>query len=279
MKISLLIPTNNFLEALVPELEKLEHKVLVNNCDKDCDVIIGMSDSQLANIIRFHSVYLDIPLITYNWDWYDHKTYSPVWIQMMKESKDVWSASKITSEKCEKDTGIKSEVWMYAYILPDEWKGKKKDDNYIIQASRNDDYKRFDWFERATRELGLPYKSYHPGVNPRPDYIQAIKNCSILCVCSREESLGTLSAMEASYCGKPVLISDFEGAKEVWQDDVTYFEKDSFEDFKKKLKELWQTRNGEDIKKKVERAYRKVKTKFLPKNMAQAINKRLEEIL
>jgi len=288
MKITLIVPPNNFLEYLKPELEKLGHRVFNNTCHQDTDVAIITSSSVMNVGHRLKSDFPHVPIITYNWDWYDHidkKTgYWPRWIDLMQKSKEVWSASKITAQKCEKETGIKSNFWLYAYILPWEWEGKGKDEGYIIQASRFDQYKRFDWFERAAKELNIPYKSYSPHVNRREDYLQAVKNCTFLCVCSIEESLGGLTAMEASYCGKPVLISDFEGAKEVWENDVNYFHRNDFQDLKNQMTKMWAFLRPlspftPELLSKARRAKRRVERRFLPKHWAVQIDKRLKEIL
>ena len=283
MKISLFVPHNNFLEELEGELTKLGHEVLKNKCTGGSDVILITSSSVLHAGHEVRRDFPNIPLITYNWDWYDHldKTtgYWPQWIDLMRMSFEVWSASEITAKKCEKDTGIKSPHWMYAYILPDEWIGEATDGGYIMQASRDDAYKRFAWFKEAACENNIPHKAYHPNQNIRPDYINAIQNCSFLCVCSEEESLGTLSAMEASFNAKPVLISDFEGAKETWEDDVWYFKKDSLDDLKAKMKWLWDNKDTKEVKEKAKRAQKKVQERFLPQHFAKLIDERLKKIL
>jgi hypothetical protein len=282
MNISLIIPINNFLEELPKELEKLGHKVIVNDTDCMCDFMIGMSMSVIGQVGRFHYLTPNVPLILYNWDWYDFVDKKQgVWVEftrMMGECKEVWSASKITAEKCQKDTLIKSPFWNYAYILPNEWKGETKDDNFILQASRNDESKRFDWFERAGKENNIPTKSYHPPENSRPDYIKAIQECSILCCCSKDESLGTLSVAEAVYNKKPVLIADFEGAKEVWGDRVWYFEKDNYEDLVKTLKWLYENRESKEVKEKVQFAYERCLDVFMPDKFAERMSERLLKI-
>jgi len=282
MKLSLIIPTPNFLQELPKELEKLGNEVLVNNCTEDCDFLIGMSQSVLGQIGRFHYLYPNVPLIVYNWDWYDFiNKKEGVWFEftrMMEECKEVWSASKITAEKCYKDTLIKSPFWNYAFILPDEWILESKDGGYVMQSSRQDWYKRFDWFETAAISNSIPFKSSHPNTNDRPNYISLIQNCSMLCCCSIDESLGTLSVVEAAYNRKPILISDFEGAKEVWGDAVWYFDKDDPEDLKATMKWVFDNRNGEKVQEKVEKAYNRCLEVFMPKEFAKRMNDRLNII-
>lgn len=287
MKISLIIPTNNFLERLVPELEKLGAEVEVNTVSPDSDVMIGMSQSQNGNIGKWHKKCPHVPLITYNWDWYDHidKESRPDWqefIGYMRDSLEVWSASEDTAIKCERDTGIKSPLWLYAYILPEEWRKLEcRDEGYAIQASRQDAYKRFDWFQEQTKELNIPSKSFHPATNPRPEYIDAIRNCSFLVVSSIEESLGTLSAMEAGFCYKPILIADFPGAKEVWgkSKGAMFFNRHSIGDYRAKLALMWSKRGTEEFNQMGVANRMNIEKNFLPEHFAKKMYDRLQKIL
>lgn len=282
MNISLITPPQqtNWMGNIIRELANLRHNVLVNDCDNTIDVIIAMSHTQWRTIQFFHNKYPKIPLITLNWDWYDYidktKDGWPEFTQLMKESKEVWTSSKAEAKKCERDTGIKSKVFTYAFIQPWEWEGEKKDYGYIIQASRIDKNKRFDWFIKTATDLDIPFKEYHPNQNSRMDYINAVKNCSFLVVASREESIGGLTAMEASYCGKPILVSDCEGTKEVWEDDVTYFDRHNIGDFEKQMKWLWENYKSKEVQEKVKRAQQRVKDRFMPENMAILIDNRLK---
>lgn len=282
MKIAIIIPTNNWLNRLIPELADKRNDVLVNECSEDADLIISTSHTQWEITKELHEKYPDIPLIVWNWDWFDCVDKSRVdwreYIKLMKESV-VWSADKYTAEITEKDTGIKSYNYFYGFINPDEWGGENNDWGYIMMGSRKDPNKRFDWFIRAASELGIPYKAYHPEINSRRDYIRTLKNCSFLVMASREESIGGLTPMEAAYNKKPILVSDYPSCKEVWGDDAVYFKRHDFDDFKKQMKWLWENRNSKEIKKKVENAYKRVNQRFLPEHMADLItNVNLAEI-
>ena len=281
----------DWLDYLIPELMKLRHEVMVNSCDKDCDVILTECRNQWELTKELHEKYPNIPLITWNWDWYDYidkKTDNRMFgdaiawrefTKLMKQSLEVWSSTKSEALKCEKETGIKSNFLFYAFILPWEWESESRDYGYIIQASRTDPNKRFDWYERATEELGIPYKSYHPHANSRPDYIRTVKNCSFSVLASREESLGGISSMEATYCKKPVLVSDNGGAKEIWGDTVNYFKRDDYEDFKKQMKWLWENYKTRKAQDKVERAYQRIIDRYLPHHFAEKIHNRLQLVL
>jgi len=285
MKISIILEprTSDWQGNIIRELMYLRHEILINRCSKDCDVILAMSHTQWPNIKEIHEEFPKVPLITLNWDWYDYIDKKadgwPQFIELMKESKEVWTSSKAEADKCEKEIGIKSSFYTYAFILPWEWKEEKRDNGYILQASRKDKNKRFDWYVNAAEELKIPFKAYHPHVNSRMDYINTMKNCAFWILASREESIGGLGTMEASYCGKPALISDCAGNKEVWGDKVWYFKRDDYKDFRKQMKWLWDYRNTKVVIKKAEAAKQEVEDRFLPIKIAKRFSDRLEKIL
>ena len=144
MKISLIIPpqVQDWQGNIIPELKQLRHLVLVNNCDETADMMIGMSHTQWQTIDYLHKKYPKVPLITLNWDWYDYvnKTIDgwTEFTQLMRESIEVWTSSKAEAVKCEKETGIKSDVYTYAFILPWEWEGETRDYGYIFQGEKGE---------------------------------------------------------------------------------------------------------------------------------------------
>ena len=193
MKITLIIPEHNWVLNLIPELMKFRHEILVNKCEADCDVIIATERTYSPLTDDLHKKYPDIPLIVNNWDWYDYidktKGAWPLFTQLMKEAKEVWSGDLDTLNITEKALGIKSDFLFYIFIHPWEWEGKKNDWGYIMRGSRKDPNKRVDWYKRAAEELDIPYKVYHLHDNSRLDYIMAVKNCSFLISSSREEGI------------------------------------------------------------------------------------------
>jgi len=287
MKISFLIPMagqytggRNWLWWVYKELEKLEDDVLLNTCDKDCDVIVCMSQTVIYKFINLHKQYPAIPIITYNWDWFSFidKTKSP-WpelVELMKESIDVWTASNDTAKLCEKELGIKHHT-IYACSVLDEFiKGENTRGDYVVQASRRDErYKRFDLFEKACNDLNIPYISCHPKKYRREQYIKILKGCRMLVMAANEESNATLSAVEASYCKKPLLLSDIEACKECFKNTAIYFKTDDLDDLKSKLEKMYYGKLNADV----EGAYKIAMEKYTPKAMANFINKRLKKIL
>lgn len=192
MRISWIGGQGNFMDYFIRELRKLRNEVMVNDCDSDCDVILCENRNQWQMAREFRTKYPHIPLICWNWDWYDYlkkdgkfisnRMFGPAenyveFNKLIKESLELWSSTKEWADKCEKDIGVKTAFYFYCLILPWEWEGEKRDWGYIIQASRDDPNKRFEWYEMAAEELDIPYKSYHPADNSRKDFINTMKNC------------------------------------------------------------------------------------------------------
>jgi len=262
----------NFLWWVAQELKK-EYEVLDNICEEDCDVIICMSISQLYRVNQLRAKYPKIKVITYNWDWYpwvdNNLMPEREYISLMKDSAEVWSASENAREMLKLSTGIDS-VPIYGYIVPEEW-GKTSDKNYAVMASRDTWYKRFNWFESACGELGIPYKTYHPRYNSREDYIKGVSNCSMLVSPSLYEGFG-LTPIEGAYNGKPIVLADTDIFRELWNLKAYFFDPHNYTSFKNTMKEAWEERKFNNNRKYVEE-------NFLPQRMAQRIHDRLNNIL
>jgi glycosyltransferase involved in cell wall biosynthesis len=278
MKIALIIVEDNWMLNLVPELIKLRHEVLVNDCSEDCDFLIATERTMTPFVMMLHRKYPNVSLIVNNWDWYDYtnktKGTYPMFIQLMKEAKEVWSGDLDTGKVTEKAIGVKSDFSHYICVLPWEWEGEKKDYGYVMMGARRDKNKRADWFCKACEELDIPYKCYHPEDNSRQDYVNTLKNCSFLVTPDRECGV-TIPAAEAFYCKKPALSADNPGTREMWGDDGFYYSRDDFEDFKAKIKDLWITYKEKAIQKKVEKCYNRVVDNFTPEKVAKKISNRL----
>lgn len=282
MKICFITPETDWSINLIPELIKLRHEVLVNRCEPDCDVIFAIERTLTGLTTAIHKQYPDIPLVVNNWDWYEYvpkdKGTYPAFIQLLKEAKEVWSGDMDTARATEKDIGIKSSFSHYIFIMPWEWEGDKKDYGYVMYGSRRDPNKRFDWFIKACNELDIPFKSYHPEDNSRQDYINTLKNCSFYITASKETGVSIPDA-EAYYCKKAVLSPDNPGCREMWGEDTFYFKTDDYEDFKAKIKWLWENYKTKEVQDKVEKCYKRVVKNFLPEPFAKKVSDRLNDII
>jgi hypothetical protein len=293
MKISFIGGTGSYMDDFYRELRKLRHEVMVNSCDENCDVIMCENRNQWELAREFRTLYPNIPLICWNWDWYDFLKvdgkfvgnnmfgFQPAYdefTKLMQEGKELWSSTKEWADKCEKDTGLKTAFKFYCFILGKEWEGENKDYGYILQSSRNAPSKRFEWFEKSAEELDIPYKVTHPHENTRQDYIRTVKNSSFVVLASREEGVG-VTPIEAAYCHKPILLADSVSFKDTWGDTANYYKKDDFEDFKNQMKWLWENYKSKEVQDRAERAYQRVCERYLLEPWTINISNRLEKIL
>ena len=282
MKLGLITPEYDWSLDIVPELIKLRHTVLVNDCSADCDVLIALERTMTDYTMKLHRKYPNVPLIVNNWDWYEYTdktmgTY-PMFIQLLKEAKDVWSGDMDTAKTTEKAIGVKSVFPLYIFIMPWEWEGEKKDYGYVMKGARKDSNKRWTWYKKACEELEIPFKAYHPEDNSREDYINTMKNCSFYVSASKEEGV-CIPVTEATYCGKPFLSPDNPGCREMWGDNTFYYKTDDYDDFKAKIKWLWENYKTKEVQDKVKKCQEIVEERFLPPAMAERVDKRLREIL
>jgi glycosyltransferase involved in cell wall biosynthesis len=226
----LLLP-NNWMTAMVPFI----------NQDNDFTLVGSMTQLGRLENPDWSKTTL------YNWDHYDFINYSRKdWVafhEACKKAREVWMPTQAHADKYEAFSGVKAHVLNLAYVMPEEWDlSKNTEGDYAMMSSRPDGYKRFDWFERACEELGIPFKSTHPGTWPRGEFVEALRGCRVYVQASLDESLGGLTLMEAVYNEKPVLMSDsIKGGVEIYGDTINYFKWDDFQNFKRKLWRLWDT--------------------------------------
>jgi len=258
------IEGKNFLWWVVQELKTLGHKILENECDKNTELIICMSISQMERARQFHIAYPKIPIISYNWDWYPWADQNKEYKTLLYKSLEVWSASKDAAQSLYLATGINS-IPIYGCIVPEEW-GDTKDEGYAVMASRNEWYKRFDWFKSACQELKIPFISYHPEVNTRENYIKGVVNCSLMVSSSLYEGFG-LTPIEAAYLNKPLVLADTDIFRELWDGKAYFFNPHRYDDFKKILKQAYNEKKFNNNRKYVEE-------NFLPKHMAKRMHER-----
>jgi len=274
MKISYIFPgtgvntgNKNYQWWLYKELKVLGHEVLENECEVDCDAILCMTLSQANTLSRIHGKFPNIPIYYYHHDWFPFLAPNPSYIETLRKCKEVWVNSKDTQRLTKKDFNIESVV-IHPLIVPEEWEDiEVKDGGYALMASRRDWYKRFDWFEKACEELRIPFRSFHPAVHARRDFLNGMAQSSICVSTSLYEGFG-LTPAEAAYLGKPLVLTDIPVFKELWEGRAYFFKSYDYEDFKKGLKKAFKEKKFTNNRKYVE-------DNFTPQKMAQKVTERL----
>jgi glycosyltransferase involved in cell wall biosynthesis len=293
MKISLIMPIggiqegkSNFLIHLYDELRQLRHDVIINDCDETCDVIISMSISQMPITKLAHKQYPNIPLFCYNWDiyewvWnsspeqlaslgsitYDYKGYG----ELLAECKEVWCPSECTVKRMKEWFNLDNGVVIKTFSL--FFDDKIIDNRFVFNPLRSIPDRNLGWFERACNELDIPFVARGSDAVDWREHKRRISRCSFLVSPYYEASTGGLTLIEGTYLGKPCLVSDspYCGARDYLGDRAWYFKHDSYEDLKKKIKELWDNTPQLDVKE----CQQWVKDNYSPSVMAEEINKRL----
>jgi len=153
-----------------------------------------------------------------------------------------------------------------------------KDEGFILDPVRYYPEENRDWAEKAAHELGIPIiHSEHQFT--LEEFRKLVTTCTFMTCAYREASTGGLTLMEGLWHGKPSLVSNspYMGARSYLGDLGNYFQYDDFEDLKKKMKEMWDSRKKVDIK--VAREYMEKEFTFdvMAKNLCEAMTKLVKE--
>ena len=122
------------------------------------------------------------------------------------------------------------------------------DSGFILDPLREYPEENKGWAEQAAKELDIPFlHTEHQFTKEK--FEKLVASCSFLTSCYREASTGALSLMEGLWLGKKSLVSNspYQGAKDYLGKYAVYFQYDSFEDLKAKMKEMWETRPKVEI--------------------------------
>jgi len=275
--------TDGWQNLLITELEKLGHTILKNDCDKDCDVVIIKSIIKMRDAWKVRKMFPKIPMINYNWDvysWainnprpneYDYDSYK----KLCEESLEVWVPSEAVRRSIQNVWDMDTRV-MKSYFPTVPFSVPATGD-YAFQGLRINPDPHMDWFERACKETGTPYKMTNPDFPlPEDEYRPLLANAKIMVSPIYEMSTGGMFLFEGAIWEKPILASNspYMGVVDYLGDSIAYFQWDDFEDFKDKLVKVY---NGE-IKTDTKKAKILVEDMTADK-FALIVDKRLKEIL
>lgn len=252
------------------------HEFFLNECTGDTDIIFCGSISVLKMAIQAKNKYKkrlicwvwDIP---YNWQEWCRSIEDVVSnqnrdkqiekkIDSLKQCDGVISGSKYTQKVLHDRYNIESHQMYFYYSKPEIYKVEQK--KQIIQIGRFWHNKRFDVSITATELLPYPLICCG-GLSKRQYYdsLQKIKHsgCSfftnesgtslskklqssmLLVSPSIHEGWG-LTPIEAIHCGVPILLSDIEVFREVYEDNILYHKKDDVEDMRDKISFLMENK-------------------------------------
>lgn len=276
------LSTDGWQKLLIPELEKLGHTVLDNDCDAECDVMLVKSVIKMRDSSRFRRMYPRVPVIEYVWDVYSWALKNPRENEYNYDSYkklclgdiETWVPSKAVQKSLE-EWGVESRV-MKSFFPTVPFDAPVSGD-YAFQGLRINPDIHMDWFERACKETDTPYKITNPDHPlPEEEYRPLLANAKIMVSPIFEMSTGGMFLFEGAIWEKPILASNspYMGVVDYLGDSIAYFQWDDFEDFKDKLVKLY---NGE-IKTDTKKAKALVEAMTADK-FALSVDKRLKELL
>lgn len=182
-------------------------------------------------------------LFCYNWDvyewvWknprpgeYDYKKYG----ELLNHATEIWVPSVCTGRRTAQWYGLNN--WEVVLSSAPYWESNDvQDRGYAYCSLREIPDPHWDWFERACKELDLPYKMTQHTASFQ-DYQRVLAGCRLMVSHCSELSTGGLSLLEGYYLGKPCLLSESEyhGGKDYLGGRAKYFAPE-YESFKHALK-------------------------------------------
>lgn len=244
----------SWMDPLIQSLEDLGHTIIKNQVDDSFDLLFGVTISVQGLIKTLHDSSPNVPMVNYNWDVYEwaYKNHNTsifpydlnLYKQLLQDSQFVacpsWSVVYRNEEffdiPIEKSVIVKSFARQIS-IDP----SRVRDDRFIYMPLRQIPDRNKGWFEKACDELSIPYRISDKHLSEE-EYADTIASCSFLVCPWYEASTGGLSLIEGISVGKPVLFSDskYMGAEDYLGSYATKFKHDDYEDFKLKIKSLWE---------------------------------------
>ena len=259
MRISLITPPSHNIEPWVPIFEEKGVKVHLNAIHPECDFIINTSQAWIHLVVMFRNTFPHIPFINYTLDFYKTVWTAPnphgynwaAYRDIIKTATEVWCISnevkqRLTEEGVDPNLCTVMKIWARFFDYP----GKIEDKRYILNPMRA--YvadKNFGWLDRACDELNIPVVNTRNGLS-LDEFRKVIAECSFMCTEYHETSTGGLTLLEGYRLGKPSVVSDspYEGVKDYLGDKAIYFDDNSYEDFKRVIKETWENPPHLDLK-------------------------------
>lgn len=277
MKVAYFGPENWQLE-LIGALNYLGWKACINRIDGDADIVLNMSVSYMDQTMSaYKGTNRDKPLIVYNWDTYlwqfeNARQGEYNWDKyalMLALAREIWCPSQCTvarQQEIYKQDGVVVKTFTPLHHLQDLTLSDKR---FIFHAMRDYPLPELGWLEQACKELDIVLIRSNNSL-PLSEYLSNLSACSLVVSHYSEASTGGLSAQEAAYLGKPVLLSDsfYNGGQEYLGDYATYFKAGDYNDFKKKLEKLWN-------KRKTQKPFQPITVT----QMAREVDRRLRSIL
>ena len=251
MRITIVTPPSQNIEPMIEVFRSKGIKVDVNSIHPKTDFIMTTTQAWIHLVDNFHKTFPKIPIVSYVLDFYKTVWTAPnphgydwnLYKHYINKAVDVWCLSNEVLKRLEEE-GIEKEkcsvikIWARFF----DYQGPIVDKRYILKSIRP--YvadKNYGWLERACKELDIPLRSPNHKLSEQ-EYQKLTAECSFMCCDYHETSTGGLGLLEGYNLGKVSVVSDspYEGVKDYLGDRAIYFDDNSYEDFKRVIKETWE---------------------------------------
>jgi hypothetical protein len=232
--------------------------VTINAWDEDCKIILSVNGlgaydiyediiNKIKEVDKSRDVNLsllnNIKTIMYVWDMYPWTNYITGY-DSLKEYNEIWVPSNEVilrlNEFYDIDPSKCKVIKSYAELFEAD-NIEVKNNNFVYHPVRKYNDPNYGFTERACEELNIPYVRSNHSLNYE-EYKKTVLNCSFLVTEYMEASTGGLTLLEGYKHGKDILISNsiYQGAKDYFGHRAYYFKDGDFEDFKSKIKMLYE---------------------------------------
>ena len=260
MKISLITPVSQNIEPYIQIFEKYGVQVQKNSISSDCDFIVGSGQALINLWEAFHNYFPHIPMVNITLDLYKTVWTAPnphgydwnKYKYFLGKCKELWCISnQVITRMSEEGIDTKKCKLMKLWARFFDYSGPILDNRYVLKTIRPYKYdKNYGWIEKACEELNIPLKSPNHKASEQ-EYQKLLAECSFMCTDYHETSTGGLGLLEGYKLGKVSIISDsvYQGASDYLGDNAIYFNDNSYEDFKRILKNTWENTPKLDLQK------------------------------
>ena len=260
MRISLFSPPSQNILPMVPIFRDKGVQVDVNTVHPKCDFMMSTTQAWIHQLDSYHKVFPHIPIVSYVLDFYKTVWTAPnphgydwaMYKHYIDKAVDVWCLSnevkmRMGEEGIDLDKCSVIKIWARFF----DYRGPITDERYVLKTIRP--YvadKNYGWAEKACEELGIPLKSPNHKASEE-EYRKLLAECSFMVCDYHETSTGGLGLMEGLKLGKVSVISDspYQGAHDYLGDKAICFDDNSYDDFKKVLKQVWENTPKLDLDK------------------------------
>ena len=259
MRISLITPPSQNIEPLIPIFRDKGVEVDVNSIHPKADFLMTTTQAWIDLAHTLHQSFPQVPIVSYVLDFYKSVWTAPnphgynwaLYKHYLQKATEIWGLSNEVITRLEEE-GLSKEkcsvikIWARFF----DYDGPIVDNRYILKTIRPyTSDKNYGWLERACSELDIPLKQPNHRASEQ-DYQKLIAECSFMCCDYHETSTGGLGLLEGYKLGKVSVVSDspYEGVRDYLGDRAIYFNDNSYDDFKRVLRETWENTPHPDLK-------------------------------